>query len=98
MLNQPMSSPMMQMMFGFLPVAWALALTAAPAFGFARASNWALSAPSEQHEDWQQPPAACGPVWAASAVRFRRNWPEAVRYPSSIPAARTTRGWGLIFV
>src|SRR5437867_2794697 len=98
MLNQPISSPMMKTMFGFLPLfaacCWAARLPAL-------ASSKPLELDSEQHSP--EPlagtasacllPDVCLPPCAASADQFHGLKPLATPYPSSPPAARKIRAW-----
>src|SRR5437588_5733678 len=64
MLNQPMSSPMMNTMFGFFPDA-VDAASAVAASAPARASSTSLATPSEQHEG-SSAPRPVAPVSAAA--------------------------------
>src|SRR5262245_43224533 len=98
MLNQPMSSPMMNRMLGFFPAApgcpWP------PPLASAWASRLFRSQPSEQHGAGEALfgllSFASDPVRAASAGGFSHRWPDAAAYPSSAPAARNTTARNLV--
>src|SRR5262245_24378967 len=95
MLNQPMSSPMMKTMFGLFTLSWAREEVLA--VGSARASNWPLFMSAGQQAGLLSLPEPAGCALtasegggAAAACRNGLSLPDAARWPSSTPAARTT--------
>ena len=106
MLNQPMSSPMMKTMFGFLPAAGCCSLAVALVrLRLAWATSSPFSTPSQHgaagagagEESTGLLLAFVGLAEEASAGRLSRKLPDAATYPSGAAAARKTTVWNLVF-